>query len=343
MSDAKFDKNFDYDGDGDEGDKQDRKRFNQNMKKYGFGKPTEESLTKKELKKTSPFPIELMDSTTELIDIQRKAYDNKWHKHAKGQQQYVDAILNSATYKQYGANWVAYAKAKEEGGEDFAAVMRTATERIRVIAVAIGANLTPEQLESFAEKAEMFGWDEGTIRRVLTGNYEFTDGTGTTHSFNLDLMDYGKGWASEQMTTLKSLARRNGVGYNDDWYRNAVNKIGAGEGTADDYAAMIRQQAASAFPVWREQIEAGFDVQDLASPYVSIMQKRLGRGDVSLDDPLLKQAWNGVDDKGLPTVMGLWDFEKAIKRTDEWAESEDGHNEVMSLTRELGRTMGFTG
>lgn len=343
MAKEKFDPNYDYDQDGDVGDKGDRKQYRAYKKKYGTGKPTADTITPDELKDMAGIPDEWIAENSELEGLISMAIEQGWHKDATGQRKFVERFLDSTTYKKHGASMAAYLVAKDKGGKDFDNLLDESRKSVQAIAVNMGIELSPEQLAWFGERKTMYGWDEADLRKVLTGNYEFTDGYGKAHTFNTDLINYDKGWAQNQITNLKNIAMKNGVSYNDEWYKSAVNAVSAGLGTAEDYAAQIRKQAASAFPVWSSQIEAGFDVEDLASPYVSIMKKRLGRASVQLDDPLLKQAFNSVGEDGRPAVMGTWDFEKMIKKTDEWAESEDGHNEVMSLVRTLGRTMGFTG
>lgn len=343
MAKEKFDKNFDYDGDGKEGTKADRRQYRQNKEDLGTGKPTKDTISKKDLAEIAGVPDEWITENTEIRALFNTAIEQGWNKSTTGQQKFINEFLNSATYKKHGANMAAYLVAKDKGGKDFEDLLSGSRDTVQNLAVSLGVNLNPELLDSLGDRALAYGWDEGDLRKVLTGQYSFTDGAGRVHTYDTDMLGYDKGWAQNQMVQLKNVASRNGVSFNDEWYQSATRSIAAGLGTPDDYAAEIRQQAASRFPVWRQQIEAGFDVEDLASPYTSIMQKRLGRTRVELDDPLLRQAFNTTDDKGQPGVMGLWDFEKAIKRTDEWAESEDGHNEVMSLTRQLGRMMGFTG
>lgn len=342
----KFDKDFDYDGDNKtyrEGDKNDRKRYRRNKRDYGTGKLTKDTISRGDLAEIAGIPDAWIMENTELQLLVNKAIEAGWNKNPQGHERFINEFLNSETYKKHGANMAAYLVAKDKGGQDFQNLLDGEAQKIETLAVRLGANLTPEVLANLADRALAFGWDEADLRKVLTGQYTFTDGNGVVHTYDTDMLGYDKGWAQIQMTNLKNTAMRNGVSFNDSWYESAARSVASGLATADDFAAEIRKQAASRFPVWREQIMSGFDVEDLASPYVQIMQKRLGRSRVELEDPLLRQAFNATDDKGLPAAMGLWDFEKTIKRTDEWAESEDGHNEVMSLTRQLGRMMGFTG
>lgn len=343
MAKNRFDPRFDYDGDGRSNTPRDRQQFQDNVTAYGSGKPTTDTVSRDELASMAGIPDEWITENTEIRSLFQKAIAQGWNKSAMGQKKFVEDFLNSATYKKHGASMAAYLVARDKGGQDFERLVLDSSDKVQKLAVSLGAKLTDAQLRDFGDRALAYGWDEQDLRKILTGNYSFTDGFGVTHTYDTSLLDYDKGWAQMQTTALKNLARKNGIALSDGWYQSAANSVAAGLGTLEDFQAQIRKQATSAFPVWRQQIESGFDVEDLAAPYVSIMQKRLGRGRVELDDPLLKQAFNSIDDKGQPAVMGLWDFEKSIKRSDEWARSEDGHNEIMSLTRELGQMMGFTG
>jgi len=336
---AEYSKEKDYDGDGKPGTKKDKKEW----KRLDGDEDGPEVLTSQELADLAGVPDEWIQENTEIRDLFNRAITEGWHKSALGQAKFTEAFLATNTYQKHGADMAAYLVAKDKGGKDFTDLLTDSEQRVLALATELGANLTDEQIKQFGDRALAFGWDDSELRKVLTGQYSFSDGYGTMHTYDTDLLDYDKGYAQNQITSLKNLAHKNGVGFNDGWYDSAVRSMAAGLSTADDYIAEVRRQAGSTFPQWRERIEAGFDAIDLASPYTEIMKRRLGRTDVDLDDPLLKKAFNGVDDKGAPTMMGTWDFEKMVKRTDEWAESEDGHNEVMSLVREMGRTMGFTG
>lgn len=302
-----------------------------------------DEISKEDLADLYGIPDEWILEDTQVRKLFNKAIKQGWHKSALGQQRFKEEFLATNMYQKHGADMAAYLIAKDKGGQDFQDLLDIEVQKVQKLATELGATLTDEQLQQFGDRALAFGWDDTDLRKILTGQYSFTDGYGETFTFDTDLLDYDKGYAQNQIVSMKNLAMANGVGYSDNFYESAVKSIASGLSTADDFYAQIRREAASMFPQWGKQIEAGFNAIDLASPYTSIMKKRLGRTDVQLDDPLLKKAFNGVDDKGQPSMMGTWDFEKMIKRTDEWAESEDGHNEVMGLVRELGRTMGFTG
>lgn len=340
-SDKKFDKKFDYDDDGKPGTPKDRQTFRTNVREYGTGKPTKDTVSREQLIEMAGIPDEFFDGNTEISLLINQAIESGENKTSLGQQKFIDDFLNSTTYKEHGASLTAYLIAKDKGGTDFETLLNNKKLFVQGISTRLGVTLNDDQLDKFAEQAAMYGWDEQTLRLVLTGNYTWTDGKGVTHAFDTSFLDYSKGYSSNQIASLKNIAYRNGVSYTDSWYEKAINSVAAGLGSIDDYSAEIRKQAATAFPVWQKQIEAGVDAMDLASPYIQRMQKMLGRGDVDLNDPILKQAWNRVDDSGNPMVMGLWDFEKFLKRTDEWAEGEDGHNEIMGLTRRLVSMFGF--
>lgn len=337
----RFDPKYDYDGDNKTGTKKDRRKFRENVEEFDTGKPTVDTVSREDLIRMAGIPDEFLDNNTEISQLINKAIAAGQHKSTVGQQKFINDFLNTTTYKEHGAALTAYLISKDKGGEDFNALLRTNRMDLEDSAVQLGISLTEDQLTELAEQSAMYGWDERTLKRVLTGNYSWTDGMGESHTYDTSYLDFDKGFASTQVTNLKNIAYRNGVGYKDEWYEQAVNAVASGLGTIDDYAAEIRNQAATAFPVWQKQIESGIDAMNLASPYIQRMQNMLGRGDVSLTDPTLKQAWNKVDAQGNPMVMGLWDWEKYLKSTDEWAEGEEGHNEIMGLTRKIVGMFGF--
>lgn len=222
MADEKFDKSIDYDDDGKPGTKKDRREFRRNVREFGVGKPTVDTVGRKDLLAMSGIPQEWIDENTEFKKLVNLAIQQGWNKSALGIKRFQDAILNSETYKRHGADMAAYLIAKDKGGADFENLVSDKAAWVEQMAVQMGARLTPEQLRNFGDRALAYGWDEQTLRKVLTGNYTFTDGDGQVHTFDSSMLDYEGGWAATQITEWKNLALANGISYDDGWFESAA-------------------------------------------------------------------------------------------------------------------------
>lgn len=311
---------------------------------------TQDTLTPKQAAEQAGFTWDFVKSHPEIHDVFDEAIKNDWfNKGQIGKDLFTNAVQDT-TWAQNNSGFAQqYILDKERGGEAFAEQQRVAAELVRKTAVAIGANLTPDQISFFADQTLMNGWNqsgrETFLTQALTGNLTYQDAKGKTHAFTTDFLDYKSGAPSSITATLKNAAYKQGVTYSDDWYRFAVNAIQGGLGTVDTYLGQINQMAASAFPVFADKIAAGANAIDLASPYTTRMQQilELPENSVGLNDPMIKRAMGGVDDKGNPTAMSLWDFEKALKQDSRWQYTKQANDEVSSLTQKIVSMFGYGG
>lgn len=275
-----------------------------------------------------------------ILKLVRKAIKQDWLSSAQGKANFQKAFEQTPWFKN-NASWArGYILAQAQGGEDFNAKRETAREFIAQRAQALGAVLDDRALDAFTTAYFMNGWGEqgreGFLDRALAGELE---------DFDTSYLDFTKGGPQSIITTLKKSARANGLTYSEDYYQSAARSVIAGLGTIQDYDAEIRQQAASARPQYADRIMAGENVRDIVSPYINTYAKMfdLDPDAVDLDDPNMKIAFNAVDDKGNPAAMGLWDYEKALRKTDGWQYTRDAHDRVANLTGEIVRMFGFGG
>lgn len=141
---------------------------------------------------------------------------------------------------------------------------------------------------------------------------------------------------------LKSYANAFGVGYPqatiDQWSKD----IFAGILTVDDVQARVRQDAASAFPAYAQQIDNGISLDSIASAYKSSMAQILERDPdtVTFNDPRLRQALQYTVD-GKPAVKPLWQFEKELRSSTEWEYTDNARETVDSLSMKVLRDWGL--
>jgi hypothetical protein len=206
-------------------------------------------------------------------------------------------------------------------------------------AEAMGATLTGKALTSAVNQVYRLGLGgEQGVRSTqvtkLLSNYIVTSN---------GVLGGAAGTAQQE---LKALARANGVSYNDNWYTTAAKNVVGGVRAAQDYEADIRAQAASAFPVYAEQIKAGQNVADIASPYVQRMSALLeiNSGDIDLFDNQIREALSGIDSStGKAKAKSLWQFENDLRKDDRWQYTNNARERTSNVASGILRRWGLSG
>jgi hypothetical protein len=145
---------------------------------------------------------------------------------------------------------------------------------------------------------------------------------------------------------LRGWALSNGIPLSDDFIKKNYERVMSGGTTATEVKQFVREKyIAQAYPAFREEILAGFDIKDLAFPYVQSMASMLELPEdaIGLDNPLVKQALQGVDEKGNPSYMPMWQFERQVRQDPRWANTTSGRNEIASLSLRVLQDFGLMG
>ena len=198
----------------------------------------------------------------------------------------------------------------------------TVAQRAR-LAIAGIADVSNETLE----KSYLSGWTDkqldlnalGAVTKTLTGN---TLG---------DTQD------------LKKYADSYGMSYNAMTYDIWSKALFAGTTSIEDMRNKIRQDSASAFPVFADQINAGKSLESLASAYKTSIANILEKDPdtVSWTDPNLRKALQNVDKDGKPILMPIWQFEKNLRSTTEWEYTNNARDTMDSLSLKVLRDWGL--
>ncbi len=146
-----------------------------------------------------------------------------------------------------------------------------------------------------------------------------------------------------QAESLKQYANAFGMSYQqsdvDSWSRN----IFSGTATIDDMQAKIRQDAASSYPSYSEQINKGVSVDALASAYKSSMASilEIDPDSIGYSDPTLRQALQYVGSDGKPATKPLWQFEKELRSDTRWEYTNNARSTMDSLSLKVLRDWGL--
>lgn len=145
-------------------------------------------------------------------------------------------------------------------------------------------------------------------------------------------------------SSIRAYAYNQGIRLPDEFVKRKAEQIAAGHLTSDEVANTLTNKfVARSYPAFEEELKAGMTMRDLAAPYIASYASLLEvpEGQVDLQDPLLKRALQGQDDKGNPSYMPVWKFEEELKQDKRWQYTDNAWDEVGSQAYEVMRMFGM--
>ena len=294
----------------------------------GDWSPTDtKRLSPEELASEYGFAYGFLNSNPEIKKIFSEAVANTWSpaQFTAKLQQTKWWRTNSSTMRQ----------AQVEKNTDPATYnAKIAAAKVQVIQLAgeIGASIPGSKLGKIVESVVATGLDEDGLRNVL-GQYVKFQGNGSTLN----------GEAGQVEHDIKQYAYSQGVKLDKQTIKNQAQLVVRKIGTAQDMKAQIQAQAESLYPAYSEQLKGGQTMLDIANPYIQQMAQDLDLPvtSVTLDDPLIKRALNGLDSKGKPIGLDVPDFERLIRNDTRWAQSNKTQDDVMQAGKKVLTDMGL--
>lgn len=212
----------------------------------------------------------------------------------------------------------------------FAAKIQAASFKVRETAAEMGAILPENMFARIGEDFVRTGMTDEELRHSLGKYIDFTvEGTLA-------------GQAGMAEIRLKQLAYANGVQLSPESIRNYAQMIAMGVSTMEQAEQNVRNLAVSMFPTYGEQIAAGINVQDIARPYMEMASKELEVApiEVTLNNQLVKQGLNGLNQNGQPFGMTLNQYQRHLRSTPQWLQTNGARESVMKVGSDVLRSMG---
>lgn len=291
----------------------------------------QDKLTGAALEKEFGFAKDVIWSNPELRKLYKDAIAGQW------EPEKFQAEFRSTKWYSEKADYARKAWAAEKtGGADWEAQLAEGREAIEDWAVRNGARLTDQQKNEFARRYWFQGWNDADRASMM--DKELSQYIQNDEGFM-------RGQSGDVQESMMQAARRNGLTFSPGYFESAARSIASGLTTEDDWLREIREQAASKWPSFSDKIMSGLDVEDLASGYINTMANvwEVPSESINLDDPFIRQALQGRNEKGEPSMESLWDFEYRLKSDPKWTQTKNGANEVASVGMDILRRMGFQG
>ena len=202
--------------------------------------------------------------------------------------------------------------------------------QVKELAAQMGAAIPAGKLKGIAQNVLSAGLQEDGIRNVLGKYITFTKGTLT-------------GEAGMHEYTMKQYAASQGINISDQAIKNQAQLVVRKLATTKDFEDQVKQQAISAYPGYADQLNGGQTMDQIASPYMQTMAQELDlpTTSISLQDPTIKSALNGLNEKGQPTGKTLLDFTTQLRQDPRWAKTQGAQDQAMSVGKKVLGDMGM--
>jgi hypothetical protein len=304
--------------------------------RYDRENPTPDTLSRSELAKSYGYALRIIESDPELSDLFERAVNGK-----KGQwtaTRFTAELMDTDWYQTNNEFARKALTAEALGGADWEAMLETARLNVQQVATNEGIDLDASQIDTYARQAIANGWDqpgrEQLLRNALAQQLQ-TPAEG-------QLME---GQAGNMEQIWMQTAARNGLKLSREFFSSAARSVAMDLSTIDDVERQIREQAASMYPTYSQQILAGQDARDLASGYINMMAQEFEMDPemIDLNDPMIREAMGGISEDGKPSVEGLWAFQQRLRKDPRWMQTKSAADEISSTARSVMEIFGLVG
>lgn len=271
-----------------------------------------------------------MDTTGSL----KKAFDQIRAQKITDPNRAANILAATAWFKTHGVDVTSNLALERTAPKIFQQNVDALKEGIRDQAAALGKQLSEKDLNAIARDSYVYGRAFSPSQVI---NNIVAKGTGT-----------GGGTYGDTIAMLKSHAADMGINMapssdGQDWYSTAANKVAAGDMTVNDLKGQINTMAKSKYQTFASQIDNGFTVKQLASPYINSMANilEIGANNITLDDPTIKSALTGVGKDSQPQLKSLWQFETDLRKDPRWAQTKNARDTVDATANSILKSFGL--
>jgi hypothetical protein len=280
------------------------------------------------LRQQDPLVAAIVTSVPELQDIFNQAVSQQW-----STDKFISAVQNShwwATHSDSARQAFALMKSDPATWNQNVSNLEATLNNF---AAQLGALPSNQQIYALAVDAITNGYD--TNQAMLRQKFEqFVQPISGLHF---------AGEAGTQENDIRQAQMNLGVFLPENVLDQNVRKIVGGEQDVNSVVAALRTQAAAMYPAYKQQIDQGMNVSDIADPYIQQAQQLLeqGPGSINIMNPLIKKALQYTLN-GQPTAMPLNDFEDYVRQQPQWLQTRNAQDSVMATAHKVLQDFGFT-
>ena len=205
-------------------------------------------------------------------------------------------------------------------------------------------NFIDEQTRRLVQSGITLNINDPKIKEILEAAYLSGD-TDNQIDIKAIALNKGKiigGAVGGSIADLRSYASAFGIKYSDADYSRFSEEIFSGKTTSNDIESKIRQDSASMYPIYSEQILNGTSINSIGSAYKSSYATilELDPDSVDFSDPMLRKALQYTLD-GKPAVMPLWQWEQELRKDSRWQYTDQARESTYNAIYQVKTDMGL--
>lgn len=272
--------------------------------------------------------LSVLRSNPELSRLFDQAVNGSW-----SSQRFVASLRNTNWYKTRGET----ARQNEVlKGADPAEWRRRLSQSRAIVADAYyqmyGQHPGEKLLTAMTNTAFNLGYSDNEIRDLVG------------RSFNVaSQMKRGLGGTlGEAERQIRTAIEDYGLDMGEAWIARQLNYVATGRTDATATANYLRQMAISKYGAYKDELENGMTIRDIAEPYRQLMSKVLELPDkgLSITDPSIQKALQfrppaKGGKPGAPAQMPLWQFEQQLKADPRWNKTQNAQDTIMGAARKV--------
>jgi len=195
-------------------------------------------------------------------------------------------------------------------------------------------------LATMAGQAFQYGFSEAEIRDMV----------GRSFSAANQMKNGIGGSLGEAERQIRGAIEDYGLDLGEGWIARQLNNVATQRTDITATQNYLRQVAMRKYAAFKDELEQGMTVKDIAEPYRQLMAKTLEISDKSLsvtDASIQKALLHRLPGKGgkpgQPEAMALWQFEQQLKADPRWNGTQNAQDSIMAAGRKVLTDMGMIG
>lgn len=287
---------------------------------------TKPQLSAEELAASYGWAYGFLQSNPELKGLFEKAVGESWTA-----DQFKAKLGDTEWWKHTSAKAREVQAMKATDPATYSATVNAMGMKVRQMANEIGAILPEGMIGKIGEDAVNTGMEDAELKYTLAQYIDFTK-EGTL-----------SGQAGMAEVRLRQLARANGVDIGNQALKNFAQQIAMGTTTMENAEQFVRNMASSMFPSYKDQIDAGANMADIANPYMQMTASELevNPGSTDLFNPYVKRGLNGMTQDGQPHGMSLTDYQTYLRSTPDWLKTGKARESMTKVGAGVLKSMGL--
>ena len=265
------------------------------------------------------FQLAFLKSDPELYSLFKRAIAEKWDTSGN---KFALELQKTKWYRTHGSTYRQNLALKTQDPATYNDRLTSTMREIADKAGALGVGFNNAQLKNLASHYLDFGWNDSQLNNVMSKYITYSN---------------ARGQAASNIQAMQQVAWKNGLRYNGDTYRKYAQAIAAGNFTVDDFAKHVREQAKTIAPGFADQLKAGVDLYDIASPYMQSMASTLemNPADIDLFDPTIRKALGSRNAEGKPASKTLYEFEQDLRNDKRWLKTKNAQDQTMAAAHQV--------